>query len=430
MVRWLKTYGLLVSMIVVSFSVWSQRHLWTEVQVNPSYVYIGQPVEVTVSVFTSTWFTQGVHVQNIQVNDAFTVYFRSLSTSKVIKGKTYAGVQFFYNVFPYSDEDIVFPALEIEVETPDPGDYKGVKRKVKTTPRKIRIKPIPPGIQSEDWLVTHQMTVRDHWSGDLKNAKVGDVIERSIYREVAGTVSELIPPIVWDSLDGVSLYPDRMSAQNHKSKTAISAERTDRMRYLFEKEGEVVFPEMEVMWWNPRYKKIYKRTLKEVIVYVNPNPDLGMLESIKDSLNLMQTQVQEDEVADEEFSFWGLTIKEWSVLILALVVGGYVLKNWIWPLILWVRGKYLKYRVSERYYFNQFLIRKWSRNSDHWKAALYRWIDELEVIEPSVKHLIETYGNPDKSIETYGIRDWLRLRKRYLHRNQKSTDSNWMNPSG
>ncbi|UTW67830.1 BatD family protein [bacterium SCSIO 12643] len=430
MVRWLKTYGMFVAMIVVSFSGWSQRHLWTEVQVKPSYVYIGQPVEVTVSVFTSTWFTQGVHVQNIQVNDAFTVYFRSLSTSKVIKGKTYAGVQFFYNVFPYSDEDIVFPALEIEVETPDAGDYKGVKRKVRTTPRKIRIKPIPPGIQSEDWLVTHQMTVRDYWSGDLKNVKVGDVIERSIYREAAGTVSELIPPIVWDSLDGVSLYPDRMSAQNHKSKTAISAERTDRMRYLFEKEGEVVFPEMEVMWWNPRYKKIYKRTLKEVVVYVNPNPDLGMLESIKDSLNIAQAQAREDEIADKEFSFWGLTIKEWSVLILALIVGGYVLKKWIWPLIMWARGKYLKYRVSERYYFNQFLVRKWSGNSDHWKTALYRWIDELEVIEPSVKYLIETYGNPDKSIETYGIQDWLRLRKRYLRRNQKSTHSNWMNPTG
>jgi hypothetical protein len=131
-------YGLLLLMLLLVHSIFAQ-HLTSSVSVNTSRVYVGEPVEVTVSVFTSTWFTAGVDIQNIKVNGAFTVPFRSLSTSKTIKGKTYAGVQFFYNVFPYSEEDIEFPALTIEVETPDDGGYKGVKRKVKTKAKTIKV---------------------------------------------------------------------------------------------------------------------------------------------------------------------------------------------------------------------------------------------------------------------------------------------------
>jgi hypothetical protein len=59
------------------------------------------------------------------------------------------------------------------------------------------------------------MTVKESWSGDKTRVKVGDVLERSISREVSGTVSELIPPINWDSLPGVSLYPTRSEARKN-----------------------------------------------------------------------------------------------------------------------------------------------------------------------------------------------------------------------
>ncbi len=103
--------------------------VFSTVSANKSQVYVGEPVAITVSVYTPTWFTQGVDIGNLTVNGAFTVYFRSVSTSRKIKGQTYAGIQFIYNVFPFEEQDIVIPALNFEVESPNVGDYKGIKKK-------------------------------------------------------------------------------------------------------------------------------------------------------------------------------------------------------------------------------------------------------------------------------------------------------------
>jgi len=192
---------------LLSISIQAQRHLISDVQINKRAVYVGEPVEVSVSIFTSTWFTEGINPGNIKVNDAFTIYFRSLSTSKQINGKTYAGVIMYFNVFPYDEKNIEFPALEFIVKTPDAGGFKGVKRVVKTPSRSIKVKSVPPGFNRSQWLVTSNMTVSDNWSSNKNEVKVGDVLERKITRNVSGTVSELISPIIWDSIPHVSLYP-------------------------------------------------------------------------------------------------------------------------------------------------------------------------------------------------------------------------------
>ena len=102
----------------------SSQTVWSEVNLNKQAVYVGEPVEVSITVYTSTWFTRGIDPGNIKVNGAFTVYFRPVTTSFQRDGQNYAGVQLIYNVFPYSEKDIVFPSLDIAVETPPEGDYK------------------------------------------------------------------------------------------------------------------------------------------------------------------------------------------------------------------------------------------------------------------------------------------------------------------
>ena len=158
----------------------AQNNVLSEVSINRKSVYVGQPVEVSVGIFTPTWFTQGVNFGNIKVNGAFTVYFRSVSTSKKINGKNYAGVVAIYNVFPYDDEDLVFPSLEMVVETPNEGGFKGIKRSVKTKSRNIDVKAVPNGYNANDWLVANNVNVNESWQGDLKTVKVGDVVQRTV----------------------------------------------------------------------------------------------------------------------------------------------------------------------------------------------------------------------------------------------------------
>lgn len=418
---WLKYCVFSLAMIALQPAL--AQHLTSSVSVNTSRVYVGEPVEVTVSVFTSTWFTSGLDIQNIKVNGAFTVPFRTLSTSKSIKGKTYAGVQFFYNVFPYSEEDIEFPSLTIEVETPDDGDYKGKKRNVKTKARTIKVRPIPPGFEKSEWLVTPNLTTRDVWSGNLNNVKVGDVLTRSIHRDAALTVSELIPPITWDSIEGVSYYPDRSVTQNNKTKTSFSAERSDVVRYLFLKEGEVIIPEITLMWWNAARKKVYKRTLKARTIHVLPNPDLGMVTSIKDSLDAV-AQINSEQNGKEEFLLWGEPLAEWVKRILVAFITWQFVIRFLVPVSSKLNSAYSKYRVSERYYFNQIIWAKLGWKSSRLEVIQYRWLDEIDLSEPTLELFWHQFG----SGSTKSILGWIKARRKYFSSKQKINRSNWINP--
>ena len=445
--KWKYVWGFLL--LLCWQGAFSQGHLFSDVNLNQGSVYVGQPVEVTVLVYTSTWFTRGVDPGNIKVNGAFTVYFRSVSSSKQINGKTYAGVEMIFHVFPYDDEDILFPSLDIKVETPDEGGYKGVQREIKTKSREIIVKPVPPGTSQSEWLVASGMRVKESWSGDKTGVKVGDVLERSISREVEGTVSELIPPIHWDSLSGVSLYPARSEVNNHKSRTAISASRMDGIRYLFEKEGEVRIPEKVLTWWNPVEGKFYKRTLPGFTIDVLPNPDLGMLESVRDSL-VVQTAA-ESETADDQsaITIWGVPLKWFIAGLTGFLVSLFLLANGIKRLRGIIRKRRELYRNSELFYFRNFKEVSKQQNPVKSLEALYRWIDQMDLKKPTLQYFVATYGSASLHREleqleqhmnadlprafSINVKAWLEARKNYVSGTEQAGNESdramWINPS-
>lgn len=442
MVTCFKKHIAFVIFTLIICNSFAQDHLSSSVTFNKNNVYVGEPIQVTVSVFTSTWFTKRVNPGNIKVNGAFTVYFRSLSTSKQVKGKTFAGVQLFFNVFPYEDNTLEFPSLEIEVETPDLGGFKGIRHIVKTNSRTINVKSIPSNFSEDDWLVTTWMSATENWSGNLKNVKVGDVIERSISRNASNTVSELVPPIQWDSIANVSLYPTRSSVKNNKTKTAISASRTEGVRYLFEKEGEVVIPKIELTWYNPYIKKLYKKTMPEIVINVQPNPNLGMLATVKEQLEKTKTDEQIEE--ETAFNIFGLSLKQFSIILIISFCTIYLLIKIIRFLLRKHRRNRAEYLISEKYYFNQFLKSISTKSSQQITIKLYRWIDELPIENPTLESLslfcknseleneIKSVNQPNKS-KILDLKKvlWHRIRKQVLqNKSIKKTSSlrDWINP--
>lgn len=416
--------------------------VWSEVNFNKQAVYVGEPMEVTISVYTSTWFTKGVDLGNIKVNGAFTTYFRPVSTSIKKQGKTYAGVQLIYNVFPYDDEDLEFPSLRIQVETPPEGGFKGEKKTLTTKVREIKVKPVPPGYDIEKWMVANGLNVTDHWSNNLQSLKVGDVLQRTIRISVDGSMAELIPPVKWDSINGVSIYPSRSDINNQRGKTGISASRTETMRFLLEKEGEVTFPEMVFSWYNPVNKKLYKRTLKLLTVNVQANPDLGVLTTIRDSLNTVQQQNATTEESHQ--SVFGLSPMQLLLVILVVIAMVIILVHYLSRFYKNLKEKQERYRQSEAYFFHRFITLASKGDGGLALNALYRWIDELQLKEPTINCFIEEYGDSlmladFEAIEAKGVqksfsiklhsRSWKRARNNYLKGNEiKQKHIAWINP--
>jgi hypothetical protein len=292
---------------------------------------------------------------------------------------------------------------------------------------KIRVKPIPPNFDKKDWLVTPSLLVKDQWQGDLKNVKVGDVLDRKIYRKAETTVSELIPPIVWDTISGVSFYPERAIVNNNKTKTTFNADRTDAMRYLFEREGEVIIPEMTLFWWNAQRKKIYKKTLPEIVVNVQPNPDLGMLASIKDSLAAIEatTEVHSQDDAKKSFSFLGLN---WWQLLLLIIALGYATPRLYGLLKKWIvasKEKRAAYLNSELHFFRLFLA-SLNKSETERMNAFYRWVDCFESSNPSYEGFLKTVEIHESNF-SLSKSEWKKRRKFFLEGNKLNREV-WINP--
>jgi len=437
--------GCAILLMMLSTETAFAQRIWSNVNLNRTSAYVGQPIQVTIEVYTSTWFTSGIDPGNIKVEGAFTIYFRPVSTSIKVDGKTYAGVRLIYNVFPHRSGNIIFPSLNLSVESPPEGDYKGVERVLTTDQKPITVKPIPSDFTGDQWLVATGLSVNDRYPQGTTEAKVGDVWSRSITRTAYGTVSELIPPLVWDSIPGISQYPARSQVESHKTKTSIYATRTETMRYLFVEEGDIIIPEKTIYWFHAGREKLYKKTLPAIALKVVPNPDLAMVKSVRDSLNA-QTTASTLETAGEESqpTILGMTVKQFLTTVILGLAILWLLFVGIRELVRYLKKRRTEYLYSESYYFKQF--QKAIHGSDFKTTVnhLYHWLDQLGIREPTAQQFSDQLAiselksevdklNQDLTDHKATIRlnadVWKRARKAFLEqRDTPEEKSNWINP--
>jgi hypothetical protein len=400
---------------VLGFSGIQAQKLVAYVSLNKSDAYIGEPVSMTVSVHTSTWFTEGVDLGNLQVDNALTVYFRSVSNRKQIGGKAMPGVDFLYNLYPTKAGTLTIPEIKIHVSSPPEGGYEGKPHVLTTQAKSIQVRDVPLGFSADDWLVTTNLTVSENWSAPLDSVNVGEVLERTISRRASGTLAEFIPSIRWDSIAGVSIYPKRPKVDTHRGKTAVSASQSQTASYLFEKEGYVTLPATSFTYWSPYTKKTVRKTLDSVRIKVVPNPDLGMLETAKKNLEASQvTEVPEDE----PLTILGLTPKEFALWASLGLLALYIL----YRINRWAYYGYKKQRkallASEVYAFKQLKKALTKKESKAFYTARQHWLSKTQAAD-SLSSFIKAFGSAEDQ-EKY-----LAFDKALFEASTNPTDGQW-----
>jgi len=200
-------------------------------------------------------------------------------------------------------------------------------------------------------------------------------------------------------------------------------------------------------WWNPYAKKLYKRTLKSRTIKVMPNPNLGMLETMRDSLKVSITVEPGGIEAAESLTIFGLSTKQFILLLGSLLVVLYVMFRIAKNVNRKLKLKKEAYKVGEAYFFRRFLKAVKKGNSDEIMNTLYRWIDKLQLEEPTVQYFVSKYAknelsqdlvqlmnstNTKQSIKLkLSTKPWIEARLKFLNdtKNDSTKDSyDWVNP--
>jgi hypothetical protein len=323
---------------------------------------------------TSTWYTEPLQFNNLQVPDAFTIPFtKSMPGQFNHLGEQYAGVQFYYLVFPYKAGSFKIPSMEIVATTPPEGSSVSRKVTVHTPPQSYIVKPIPREFPAgEDWLVAKNVTVRETWNRPFDSLKVGDVLERKLVIDAMGTVPQFIPATRAAKEPWANIYPQAAQLKDTRDENDANGERVERSTYLLLQSGDYELPVTTVYWWNPFTQQLHKHSTPARKVHVRDNPDLGMLTTLKDSL---AAAAQPAAAKKKLLMIGGLP---WYWALLCGIAGFAVL----WALTatgirFWRRARkvYLAYQQSERYWFMKFMRVKPA--SAAFLQALYGWWDRL-----------------------------------------------------
>jgi hypothetical protein len=352
----------------------AQVNCFVQTQMDRRDVYAQQPFKITFTVLTATYYTAPLEFDNIQIPNAFVIPFdRTQSGMFPSGGKQYPGLQFYFIVFPYVPGKFTIPPIKIVATTPAVGDYKAQKVTLTTPAQDFVVKAVPAAFKGGTWFVAKDVHISEDWNRKLKDLKVGDIVEQTISIDARGTLPQFIPVPDKDSLDWAGVYAKTPILEDTRDQYDANGRLTRTFTYLLEKEGAYTFPAQEVKWWNPYSNHVYTRSSAPVRVQVGANPNLGMLATLKDSLNIQQpVQAVKPE---KKAGLLILGLPWYWFCLYALVTLGvlFLLLKWAVRLFQVLRASRQTYLASEAHWFRKFM-----RSPDSIEPLLlhlYQWWD-------------------------------------------------------
>jgi hypothetical protein len=399
-----KRFFILIILTCSVLYVKAQVSCIAQTQIDRRSVYAQQPFKVTITVITATWYTAPLDFDNIQIPNAFIMpFYKTTPGMFPYNGKQYAGLQFYYIVFPYKEGHYTLPAINIVAETPPIGDSKAQKVTVKTQPISYIVKPVPKNFSSDSWFVAKDVVINESWDKPLKGLKVGDVINRTIVVDAKGTLPQFIPDLKTDSLPWCGVYPKQASLADTRDDYDANGERTQTITYLLEKEGDFIIPQTTIQWFNPNSGHIYKRSTSLVKIHIAPNPNLGILKTLQDSLKAKAPFKATITVKKGPQLIYGIAWYYFVLYGLAALCILYFVIDVLVRIIKKIHARYKAYLLSEKYWFGKF-----SRSSLKYPELLnnlYAWWDHFPVLNKRSSIQLEARENQldniDQEMTTY-----------------------------
>lgn len=368
--------------ICIAFATKAQVNCFAQTQLDRNTVYAQQPFKVTFTVLTETWYTAPLEFDNLQIPNAFILPFdRTQPGVFTVKGKQYAGLQFYFIVFPYKPGRFTLPAINIVATTPAVNDYKGQKVNIKTQPLSYIVKPVPKNMSTDNWFVAKDVSISKTWNKPLSKLKVGDVIISTTVINAKGTLPQFIPELKADSLDWAGVYPGSATLADTRDDYDANGTRTQTVNYLLEKEGNFVMPAFTIEWFNPNNSRVYKRSTPAIKIHVAPNPNLGILKTLKDSLNKQQPIKSTAKIKHGPKLIYGIPWYYFALYSLVALCVLYFIIKMIVGLVKIIITKRRAYLQSEPYWFARF--KRSSNSSLVLLNNMYAWWDRFSVTNKS-----------------------------------------------
>jgi hypothetical protein len=360
-------------------------------------VWVGQAIPLNVEVIVPTWFTGAPRFPELDIENAVTLSPEAAVNFVVQSaGKTFSAQGQRYLIFPQVKGKFTVPTARVEVTYALPDGKPSAPAFLSSIPLTFEAR-VPTGAEGTKYfLTTDRFQIGQSLDRKLEGLKVGDSIIRTVSMTAENTVGMTLPPLSFETPDGIRFYTGVPKISEKAERGKIEATRIETATYVLEKEGRYKLPEIEILWWNPQTKKMSRALLPVIEFNVEENP--GYNEEVFTS----SEEIENKPSGESRTTFLNhlRPLLPWASAVLGIVVSMLVVRR-----ILSMKGTSIRSLLAERRrrranaeitYFKRFRKASFSNDARASLRELMFWLDctNLRPLAPTLDQFAKESGLP------------------------------------
>ncbi len=190
-----------------------------------------------------------------------------------VNGVTYSVTERKYAIFPQKSGQVTIKPMVLTAEVLTSGNpgFNGFFNSRMTKTKRVEskaitldVKPVPPAFTGKHWLSAQQLVLKQEWSGNTQQMKVGEPLTRTLSLLAKGTTVGQLPELnTTNTNDQLKAYPDQPVLQEQKKVDGLTAFREEKVALIPSKAGSYTLPAIEIPWFNTESQKMEMARIPE-----------------------------------------------------------------------------------------------------------------------------------------------------------------------
>jgi len=258
--------SILVADAAVNKASNNDEDLFIEVEATSKNIYIQSQVLYTLRLYTRVDLSQA-RLDEPELADAVIERLGDDSRFNTqVNGLDYSVTERKYAIFPQKSGKLTIRPLVLtaEIITNSRPNFNGFFNSQTTKTKRIEskaitldVKPAPAAFTGKHWLSAQQLLLKQDWSGDITQMKIGEPLTRTITLLAKGaTVSQLPELNTTKSNEQLKAYPDQPVLQEQKKTDGVLAFREEKIALMLSQSGDYKLPAIQIPWFNTESQKI------------------------------------------------------------------------------------------------------------------------------------------------------------------------------
>ncbi len=233
--------------------------LLLEVEVTPTTAYVQAQVLYIVRILRIVELTNA-NLTNLElaVGDAL---IEKLGDDRTFRqrhnGRIYDVIERRYAVFPQRSGTLKFKPITLQGQIMSGRrsvfgfNTAGPVRRVRSVALEVDVKAIPPEFPGPVWLPAEDLELRETWSSEPEQMRIGEPVTRTVALIAAGLTASQLPELMTaPSLRSIRQYPDQPTLNNRKDTAGLHGHRQEKLALVPVEAGKLLIPELAIPWWN------------------------------------------------------------------------------------------------------------------------------------------------------------------------------------